>query len=315
MRIFILTFLIFSVICINAQNPRIKPASKNPGANKPANRTTTPAPNRSNANPANPTPTKPAPASVTPTPANSAPANTTPAAGASISNTETSSPEPLKNNVILNLGGILGLPHGEFKEISNNWGYGISARLAYNPFHSLLVGEYVRPFLLGLEVQHIWFGAKTENYSQTEAFYVNDIESRVSSGALGIGLSGRCEFLSYKFYPFIEYSAGFRFFNGSNNVTITRTPRPGFPGNITTDNASRTLEASTVGYYGFGGGLGFSNGHHFRFELKLNYQYGGNATYIDPESVTFDANNRISYKTKSSKTDMFIPYIGCSFLF
>jgi hypothetical protein len=215
----------------------------------------------------------------------------------------------------LNFGGILGLPHGEFKDISNNWGYGMSVKLAYNPFHSLLVGEYVRPFLLGLEVQHIWFGAKTENFSQTEDFYVNDIESRVSSGAIGIGLSGRCEFLSYKFYPFVEYNAGFRFFSGSNNVTITKTPRPNVQGSITTDNASRTLEASTVGYYGFGGGLGFSNGHHFRFELKLNYQYGGDATYIDPESVVFDTNNRISYKTKSSKTDMFIPFIGCSFLF
>ncbi|MFN5885032.1 MAG: hypothetical protein ACK445_06795 [Bacteroidota bacterium] len=303
MRIIPLSLLIFSTISLYAQNPRIKPSPTNPGAKKTTTETTTsPAPSRSYRTPT--------------APANTEPANNTPAAVASpISNTETSSPEPLKNNVIFNFGGILGLPHGEFKDISNNWGYGISAKLAYNPFHSLLVGEYVRPFLLGLEVQHIWFGAKTENYSQTEDFYVNDIESRVSSGALGIGLSGRCEFLSYKFYPFIEYSAGFRFFSGSNNVTITKTPRPNVQGNITTDNASRTLEASTVGYYGFGGGLGFSNGHHFRFELKLNYQYGGNATYIDPESVAFDANNRISYKTKSSKTDMFIPFIGCSFLF
>lgn len=311
MRITTLTLLIFSTISLYAQNPRVKPAPANPGVKKPTTGTTnSPAPSRSNNNPNNPA------APVRPTPRSTAPANTSSADAATpVSNTETSSIEPLKNNVILNFGGILGLPHGEFKDISNNWGYGISVKLAYNPFHSLLVGEFVRPLLLGLEVQHIWFGAKTENFSQTEAFYVNDIESRVSSGALGIGLSGRCEFLSYKFYPFIEYSAGFRFFSGSNNVTITKTPRPNVQGNISTDNASRTLEASTVGYYGFGGGIGFSNGHHFRFELKLNYQYGGNATYIDPESVAFDANNRISYKTKSSKTDMFIPFIGCSFLF
>jgi len=309
MRIIWLTLLIFSTIGLYAQNPRVKPAPTNPGAKKTTTGTTTsPAPSRSNTNPS--TPTAPA------RPANAVPSKSTSDDVASpVSNIETSSPEALKNNVILNFGGILGLPHGEFKDISNNWGYGISVKLAYNPFHSLLVGEYVRPFLLGLEVQHIWFGAKTENFSQTEDFYVNDIESRVSSGALGIGLSGRCEFLSYKFYPFIEYSAGFRFFSGSNNVTITKTPRPNVQGSITTDNASRTLEASTVGYYGFGGGLGFSNGHHFRFELKLNYQYGGNATYIDPESVAFDSNNRISYKTKSSKTNMFIPFIGCSFLF
>lgn len=268
----------FSFVYTQAQNPRIKSNGNNPGATK----TTS---NTNNANPSSGNSTKRAES---------------------------------KEQVVFNLNFALGIPDGEFKTVSNNnWAFGFTGYLAYNPFHDVLDNNYIRPFLFGLQLEYLWFDSKSDDYNFEDAFTRSVVNSRVSTGAFAIGLAGRSEFISKVVYPFVEYNAGFRFFNGSHDITYTRTARPGVSSNQqdVSESFSKNLESDVVGYYGWAAGIGV-NFDNLRIEAKLAYQYGGRARYIDPESISFNqTNNSATYSTKSSSTDMYIPQIGISTTF
>lgn len=235
--------------------------------------------------------------------------NTNQAAGSSSGTSERTSEE----KVVLNFNGMLGLPDGEFKDVSNNnWGYGIGGYLAYNPFHSSVDNSLIRPFIFGLNIEYLWFNNRSETFNGNDIAARTETRSRVKQGAFAIGPAGRVELFSKEVYLFAEYQVGLRFFSGKHNITFTRYPYSG--NEPTVDEVSRTLEADVVGYYGGALGLGVNTGG-LRIEFKLGYQRGGNATYIDPESITFQSANSITYKTKSSFTDMVMPQIGISTTF
>ncbi len=268
----------FSFVYTQAQNPRVKSNGNNPGASK-----------------------------TTTTPNNAAPSSENAAKRAES-----------KEQVVLNVNFALGIPDGEFKTISNdNWAFGFTGYIAYNPFHDILDNDYIRPFLLGLQLEYLWFDSKSDDYNFEDAFTRSVVNSKVSNGAFAFGLAGRSEFISKVVYPFVEYHAGFRFFSGSHDITYTRTAKPGVSSNQQNVNESfsKNLESDVVGYYGWAAGIGV-NSNNLRIEFKLAYQYGGRARYVDPESVTFNqTNNSVSYSTKTSSTDMIIPQIGISTTF
>lgn len=231
----------------------------------------------------------------------------------SVTNTSTEKRQPSEEKVVLNFNGILGLPDGQFKEISNNnWGYGIGGYLAYNPFHSSVDNNVIRPFILGLNFEYLWFNNRSVTFNGNDIAARTETRSRVRQGAFGIGPAGRIELLSKEVYLFGEYQMGLRFFSGTHKITFTRYPYSG--NEPTVDELSRTLEADVAWYYGGAVGIGANTGG-LRIEFKLGYQRGGYATYIDPESITFNSANSVSYRTKSSFTDMFLPQLGVSTTF
>jgi len=222
-----------------------------------------------------------------------------------------STAKPSSEKVMICFNGLIATPDGQFHEVSNgNWGAGLTGYFAYNPFHESLNNNWIRPFIIGLQLEYIWFNSMSENFSGNDVAARTETRSRVTQGAFAIGPAGRIEFLSKVIYPFFEYNVGLRFFNGTHKITFTRYPYSGNP--ATTDEVSQTLSSAGVGYYGYAGGIGIKLPSNVRVEFKLGYQRGGRATYIDPESVVINSNNTVGYSTKSSRTDMFFPQIGIS---
>lgn len=293
-----LLFAIFLTIGLSAfaQNPKIKPNTSPPSGTKPANTT----PSQPSTNPTN---------TNNNTPTNTNTANTT---------ATTNSRKESEEAVMVNVNLAVAVAEGEFKTTSNdNWGFGVSGYFAFNPFHDKLDNNLIRPFLLGVQLEYIWFDSKSDDYNTEDAFSTTAVESKVAVGAFAIGAAGRCEFLSKVVYPFVEYQAGLRFFNGSHDVSYERTAKSGVSGaqQNRKEEFSKNLESSIVGYYGWGAGIGFNAGG-FRMEGKVVYQYGGRARYIDPESIVFNQiDNSVTYATKTSATDLFIPQFGISFTF
>lgn len=215
-----------------------------------------------------------------------------------------------KSNMIVEGYLPVAFPHGQFRSISSDmWGIGFGGGVMYNPFVSSVNSEWIRPYVLGLQFDYIWFSSES---TQTETTISNrdfDVEYKLNTGAFSMGYQGKIEFFSTHVYPFIAYQVGFRYFEGVQKIKYTAE----YPDDqeYAPADVSDNISGSFTSYFGYGGGIGFGK-ETLRFELKVMKQAGSIARYIDPKSVESNPNNTFNYSTKTSTTDMIVPQLTLS---
>ena len=239
------------------------------------------------------------------TPKPSAPADTT-------TNNNFTNPVGHNGNSNMIIEGYLpvAFPYGQFRTLSSDmWGIGFGGGVLYNPFSNAVNSEWIRPYVLGLQFDYIWFSSKS---TQTETNLRNrdfDVVYKLNTGAFSFGYQGKVEFFNTKIYPFIAYQAGFRYFEGVQKIKYTAE----YPDDqqYAPADVSDNISGSFTSYFGYGGGIGFGK-EALRFELKVMRQIGSEAKYVDPKSVVANPDNTFTYSSKKSTTDMIVPQLTLS---
>ncbi|MCG9879780.1 MAG: hypothetical protein MH472_04210 [Bacteroidia bacterium] len=220
----------------------------------------------------------------------------------------------ISNKVIFELYGLLSLPQGEFKYVSNNmWGLGFGGALLYNPLSKLLNPKFIRPYILGLQLDDTRFSSdaiNTENFMYNGRSFRQEYEFKTKG--LSLGYLAKVELFDYKIYPFLLVQAGFRFYKGKQEITYEAYHSD--EQQYAPQDISNSLPSSSTNYMGFGGGIGYGNGT-FRAELRCINQRGSMASYIDTESIKIFPNNTYTFEYKKSTTDVFLTQLAVSLRF
>jgi hypothetical protein len=254
-----------------------------------------------------------------PAPVNTAQPTTTPAA-TSTTTYQPADPNKAVGNGMLNIGLIAGIPQGQFATNTNNdWGWGLDITALWNLGQKKPKRDWASQPMnvyMGAALQFMYHGGKTDTYKYNDQFSETTIDSKVSNGMWGFGFLTRTEFLYGPVKPFVELTAGLRFFNGRHSIDYTNELyNSSDPNDTRKQTFTNKLSNSPVGYYGAAGGLRIGS-ESFRVELKVTYLKGSTAEYVDLENLKFDqTTNSVEYTTKRSTTDMIIPQLGLSLIF
>lgn len=234
--------------------------------------------------------------------------------------TNTVDPNRPVGNGMFNLGLVAGIPQGQFATNTNNdWSWGADIGLLFNLGQKKPKREWADQMLnlyMGGRLEFLYQAGKNDTYKYNDQFSETTIDSKVSNSMWGFGFITRAEFLSGVVKPFVELSAGLRFFNGSHTVNYTNSLYYSTdPADTRKKTFSNHLQTSPVGYYAAAGGLRIGS-EKVRLELKVTYLKGSTAEYVDMQTIQFDrTDNSIYYTTKKSTTDMIMPQLGVSFIF
>ncbi len=221
---------------------------------------------------------------------------------------------PSKDKGIIELYTLVSVPDGQFAKVSNgSTGGGFGLGFAYNPFSKVLDPDYIRPFIFGLQGDYIWFSTSANRGSVTINGNTYDTKFSVNTGAFSLAYHGRIEFLGRKVFPMFVYQAGLRMFDGVQNLSYTPYNTPN-PSQSQPRDVSQTISADWTSFLSYGPGIGIRLGP-VRLDVKVLFQKGTTASYIDPNSVELDQNNRYTYKKLTSTTDMISTHLGLSVMF
>jgi hypothetical protein len=206
------------------------------------------------------------------------------------------------------------LPDGQFAQVSKgSTGGGFGLGFALNPFHKVINTQYFRPFIFGLQGDYVWFSTSANRGTAVINGNTYSTKFSVNTGAFSLAYHGRIELLGTKVFPMFVYQAGIRRFEGVQNLTYTAFNTPN-PSQAQPRDISHTLSADWTTFVGYGPGIGMKIGPA-RLDIKVLYQKGTTASYIDPNSVSLDQNNNYTYKKLTSTTDMITTYVGVSVVF
>jgi hypothetical protein len=312
-----------AVILANAQTPKKKssPVPARPVTPPPGGTTTT-AP-RPTASPgsgvkkSSPVPTKRlSPQGNTPANGNTAQPTTTPATAT----TKPIDPYRAVSNAMLNLGIVAGIPQGQLASNTNDsWAWGLDVTALFNLGAKRPKSEWANTpmnIYMGGTFQYMYRGGKTDTYTYNDQFSETTIDSKVTNGMWGLAFVTRAELFSGVVKPFVELTAGVRFFTGSHSINYkNELYNSTDPADTRRQTFTNHLKTSPVGYYGAGGGLRIGS-EKVRVELKVMYTKGSTAEYVDLDKIEFDrTDNSIMYSTKKSTTDMIVPQLGVSLIF
>ncbi len=227
------------------------------------------------------------------------------------------------NHLLLSAGFIIGIPQNQFSDVSNkNLGAGLGISVMYNFMGTDNKEKKTVNVFLGGTFEYLYFGGATNNFSYDDPApfsntFTNKVTSTININAYTFLLASRIEFLNGPIIPFVEVATGGRYFDGIQKGSVSHEQKPGtqLPSGTTFTPSSKSfnqgLESDIVGTYGYGGGLRMGT-NNFRVELKLMYMKGTTARYIDKSTIKYDANNNLTYETKTSTTDMLLPQISFS---
>lgn len=196
------------------------------------------------------------------------------------------------------------LPQGEFKEIIDAVGGGISFYGGYQFRGS--------PLYIGAEIGLANFGtdSRTEPWSTTIPDLTMNVDNNYN---LFQGhIVTRFQQPKAAIQPFVEGLVGFNYFFTETSVSS----RGGF--NANEPIASDTNYEDTSFSYGIGAGVQFkitsfeSEGTRGRFYMSLSGRYlrGGEASYLKKGSIEINENRQVIYNPMQSRTDMFLVSLG-----
>ncbi len=192
----------------------------------------------------------------------------------------------------------LAVPHGEYKDVNPDAGYGLRINGLYK------TGKLL-PVKLGVE-----FGVQ-EKARATQYFsgYINGFydDFKVSATSNIVSLMALARIQPGKFRkvkPFVDVTAGWNIF--FSTVTVERLTY------YSDYNASysNSTKAHWAFSYGAAGGIDIPlNGRDdLGLELKVAYIIGSNSTYLTNPYIRSDGS--VSFTENTSRTDMLIPQAG-----
>ncbi len=101
--------------------------------------------------------------------------------------------------------------------------------------------------------------------------------------------------LTGRIRPYVDGMVGFRQFS-----TTTKVTADGVEENISKERNESDVAFST----GWAAGLMYTFGDRGYIELRMEFFDSGEATYVDPESVTISDQGSVGYNTRTSNTDV-----------
>lgn len=214
---------------------------------------------------------------------------------------------------LVSAGLVIMVPQNEFADRINQLpGLGFDIQVMANLAKARTLTDWNKRWLnvyAGGYFQFIHQDGTSDVYDTKDLNYETEIASKVRNRMYAFGGASRLEFFPKPFRVFIEGGAGLRMFNASHTLEITQTPIGTTGAEPETDRTTKNLKSNFLTNYAYGAGVRI--GYSLTLEVKLSWVNGGQAQYIDIESVTFDrTNNSIRFNTKSSQTDMFNIHIG-----
>jgi hypothetical protein len=216
---------------------------------------------------------------------------------------------------VLSLAGVLGFPRGDFSRNTDNAiGYGFDLTILFNLAEKRSRSDWELRWVnmyIGGNFQFMRQDGAGDSYSFDDQYATTKITSKVKNNMTGIGAIGRVEFFPGNFKLFIEGGAGTRIFTGKHTYEVENTPyNSSDPAATQTTTTNKVLRSVVVGNLNYGGGFRVC-GESVGVEVKVLYVNGGDAEYVDIQSIRFDRNTgSVTYDTKRSSTDMITFQIG-----
>lgn len=199
----------------------------------------------------------------------------------------------------------LAVPRGEFKNLAPRGAFfGIGGG-----FYSQIG---VLPIDWGASFHYFWMGSESEKFELNDPVIgLYEVDSRVSSAMMPIHVHGRISFLRTLndfFFPYVEVMGGFRIFNTRSVIEVEipnqENPEP------ETDNTTNFTWS-----YGYGAGAAFRLTTNVLLDARVVRMPGGQAKYLDPESVKFNSNQEPVFSRTRSKTDAMVYQLGLKLKF
>ncbi|TAF33505.1 MAG: hypothetical protein EAZ57_10370 [Cytophagales bacterium] len=215
------------------------------------------------------------------------------------------------------IGPRMGIPSGEFAQNVDRTGFGIGASGLFP------IGGNKSPLLIGGEAQYMLYGRNTivrENtfFGLTQRYRIATNNNFASLNAVA-RLKPNLD--RYLVEPYIDGIIGINFFYTNTvitDITNQNNNNNNDDDNVNNSNTTREKSDNTLCY---GGAVGMLIGRGpVRLDLRCIYMLGGTATYVDAKSVRIDPDanggqGEVYFSTVTSRTDMFMPVIGVTFMF
>lgn len=218
---------------------------------------------------------------------------------------------------ILYVGGVLGITRGAFAAHTGNAvGYGFDIGGLINLSKKRTRKEWEKQWVHAYAGMHFMFlrnSSAYDGYTTNNGQYTTEVTAKVRNNMYQLGPICRVELLPGPLKLFAEVGTGLSLFNGVHKVETTSIPNAVHqPEDEITATDSYSLRSNLIGYYSYAFGMRIS-GPLYGIEFKFATLSGGNATYVDTESVSFNRNtNTVTYQTHQSTTDLYIPTIAIS---
>jgi hypothetical protein len=191
------------------------------------------------------------------------------------------------------------IPSGEFSKFNDNIGYGARGWVMYNPARSV-------PLHFGIELGYNVMGSRTA-YFQGPYFdqYKLDASNNIFSLLFRLRVQNT---KTNAVKPFAEAMLGWNDFFSTVNIE-----RQTYYNTSYNDSYGNSSEAHWAMTFGGGGGLSIrlsKDGKEW-IDVKAIYMIGRKTTYLtDPTIYT---NGTVTFDSKTSETNMWIPQVGIKF--
>ncbi|MBL7964790.1 MAG: hypothetical protein JNM31_13210 [Flavobacteriales bacterium] len=199
----------------------------------------------------------------------------------------------------LSLGGHYGEPLGEFEQVWESGFPGLGGQLSV-PMRRL-------PFEWGLGFTWSYLG----NKDFTVPIDVASVPSKTGELDVNVNLYAVHPFLRFRpiqgrVMPYVDGLAGARAF-----TIRTRLTADGVDGPL----SKKTEDVDIASSWGWAVGLMVAVTGNLYVEGRFEKLRGGEATYVDRETIDVDANGRLTYGTRTSTTDMWLAQLGIALRF
>ncbi len=207
---------------------------------------------------------------------------------------------------LFSLDGMLLYPRGAFAENLTKVGLGLSADLGYAPQRL--------PLAMGLTGSYAFYGSTSMDVPVSGLGSTRYVGMTATNRIVTLNLFLRVQPEDGAFRPFFEGLVGMHILWTSSSVDDEEDEDLGFSGDTFLSDAAFS--------YGAGGGIDFrvysgagTNGSYGELYVsaRVRYLYGGEAEYLDDESISFDSNRapRVLPEDKmKSGTDMMQVLVG-----
>lgn len=192
----------------------------------------------------------------------------------------------------------LAVPHGEYKDVNPDAGYGLRTDVFYKTSKLL-------PVKLGVELGVQEKARATQYFSGYINGFYDDFKVSATSNIVSLMFAVRIQPGKFqKVKPFVDLIAGWNIF--FSTVTVERLT---YYSDYNASYSNSTKAHWAFSYGGAGGiDIPLNRRDDLGLELKVAYIIGSNSTYLTNPYIRNDGS--VSFTENSSRTDMLIPQAG-----